>query len=162
MPPVMKRFADLTAQPWANGRGETTEIVSFEESERADGTRWRLSVAELTRPGPFSPLPGVRRTIIPVGGAIVLSIDGEPRELGEGRPFAFDGGAGVELVALTGRCHAVNLMVDEASAHPVRFATGPAQGAIAAIALGDGDGYSCFDLVAGDADIPRAARVLPV
>jgi hypothetical protein len=158
---VVKRFADLTASAWANGRGATTELVSFDESEAfASGTRWRLSVADLDRPGPFSPLTGVRRTFIPVGGDVVLAVDGAVRECPDGLPIEFDGGARTELIALTGPCHAVNLMVDVASLWGPRLTTDPSDATILAVALRSGDGFARFDLMTEDAGIPSLARIV--
>lgn len=160
MTPVLTPFADLLAEPWANGLGATTEVVSYDGSvRRTPSARWRLSVAELVRPGAFSPMPGIRRTLLPVGGAILLSVDGEVCEVPECRPFVFDGGAKVALHALTGPCHAVNLMVDEGSGDRMTLTTAPATDAVLTLALADGDGYRRFDLIAEDADIPFAARI---
>jgi hypothetical protein len=158
---VVKRFADLTASVWANGRGATTELVSFAESEAlASGTRWRLSVADLDRPGPFSPLTGVWRTFIPVGGDVVLAVDGAVHECPEGLPIEFDGGARTELVALSGPCHAVNLMVDVASSWRPRLTTDPSDETIVAVALRPGEGFARFDLMTEDAGIPSLARIV--
>jgi len=159
---VLKRFAELPATPWANGGGATTELVAFDESERVGGpgARWRLSIADLEQPGTFSPLPGMRRTFVPVGGAVMLSVDDEQRECAECRPFHFEGDARTELVALTGRCHAVNLMVDETSDWCPRLSPDRSGDVIAAIALDDGDGWHRFDLLTEDADIPSALFVV--
>lgn len=46
---TLRRTADLTPQPWANGRGTTVELL------RPDDGSWRLSVADLDHGGPFSP-----------------------------------------------------------------------------------------------------------
>jgi uncharacterized protein len=159
---ILKRFADLPPTPWANGGGATTELVAFDESEGVGGpgARWRLSIADLEHPGTFSPLPGMRRTFVPVGGAVMLSVDDEQRECTECRPFEFEGEARTELVALTGRCHAVNLMVDETSDWAPRLSANRTGDVIAKVALSDGDGWGCFDLLTEDADIPSALFVV--
>lgn len=160
--PILKRFADLPPTPWANGGGATTELVAFDESEGVGGpgARWRLSVADLEQPGTFSPLPGMHRTFVPVGGAVMLSVDDEQRECAECRPFQFEGDARTQLVALTGRCHAVNLMVDERSEWSPRLSRERSDDVIAAIALEDGEGWRRFDLLTEDADIPSALFVV--
>jgi environmental stress-induced protein Ves len=160
--PILQRFADLQPTPWAGGGGATTELVAFDDSERlgGPGARWRLSVADLEQPGTFSLLPGVQRTFVPVGGAVMISVDDEQRECTECRPFQFEGDARTELVALTGRCHAVNLMVDETSQWFPRLTRERSGDVIAAIALDDGDGWERFDLLTGDADIPSALFVV--
>jgi environmental stress-induced protein Ves len=159
---ILKRFADLPTTPWANGGGATTELVAFDESESVGGpgARWRLSVADLDQPGTFSPLPGTQRTFVPVGGAVMLSVDDEQRECAECRPFEFEGDSRTELVALTGRCHAVNLMVDETSDWSPRLTRERSGKVIAAIALDDGNGWRRFDLLTEDAEIPSALYVV--
>jgi hypothetical protein len=158
---IVKRFADLTATAWANGRGATTELISFEQSAAlTSGARWRLSVAELAQPGPFSPLTGMWRTFIPVGGEVVLAVDGVARDCPEGLPTEFDGGARTDLVALSGPCHAINLMVDRASSWWPGLTTDPSDDTIIAVALRAGDGCARFDLVAEDAGIPSLARIV--
>lgn len=75
---LVTRHRDRSPVRWANGAGTTVELVALEES--ADLTpglpRWRLSVASLERPAPFSPLPGLHRRFLPVGGDVVLTVDG--------------------------------------------------------------------------------------
>jgi hypothetical protein len=102
----------------------------------------------------------MRRTFVPVGGAVMLSVDDEERECAECRPFEFEGDARTALVALTGRCHAVNLMVDESSDWAPRLSADRTGDVIAAVALRDGEGWECFDLLTEDADISSALFVL--
>ncbi|RBP61508.1 HutD protein [Brevibacterium sanguinis] len=110
---VLTSFADHPPVPWANGGGETTELVSLDDSRQLTPRRpaWRLSVARLESPGPFSSLPGMARTFLPVGAEVVLSIDGDERRVTEDHPVSFDGGQEVRLVDLPTPCFALNLMV---------------------------------------------------
>lgn len=110
---VLTLFADHPPVPWANGGGETTELVSLDDSRQLTPRRpaWRLSVARLESPGPFSSLPGMARTFLPVGAEVVLSIDGDERRVTEDHPVSFDGGQEVRLVDLPSPCFALNLMV---------------------------------------------------
>ena len=58
--------ADFRRLPWQNGRGTTLELVRHDD---ATGTLlWRLSVADVVEPGPFSPLPGIDRVITLIDG----------------------------------------------------------------------------------------------
>lgn len=111
---VEQPFAPLTAAPWANGLGATTELVGYERSRsiRSElaAPEWRVSIAELREPAAFSPLPGVHRNFMPVGGDILLEVDGVRHEASSGTVLQFSGDADVRLVALSGPCHAVNLM----------------------------------------------------
>jgi environmental stress-induced protein Ves len=111
----MIAFARSPSVTWANGLGRTTELVSWTRSRELSGAAappWRLSIAELAGPAPFSPLPGVLRHLLPVGGRVTLSVNGSVRRVGDGTVTEFAGDNEVELVELgNGACHAVNLMV---------------------------------------------------
>ncbi|WP_297006240.1 HutD family protein [uncultured Corynebacterium sp.] len=117
---TLRRTADLTGVPWANGRGTTVELISPDESAAYYSTffpvdgRWRLSVASLNQRGPFSPLPGMDRIHTPLEG-IGLTVDGSPHRIPALTPFAFDGGAETVLTDLPTPTRAVNLMVDRDS-----------------------------------------------
>lgn len=114
---ALAAFADRPAVPWANGAGETTELVALTESASlTPGLRpWRLSIARLDRTGPFSALPGMARTFLPTA-EVVLEIDGRTRRANPTRPAAFHGGQSVSVVELTEHCFAVNLMVADPAA----------------------------------------------
>ncbi|GAA2094005.1 HutD family protein [Brevibacterium salitolerans] len=116
---VIASYAESAAVPWANGAGSTVELVSLERSAQLTPgrPRWRLSIAALERPADFSPLPGMHRTFRPVGGNVVLEIDGERHEVAAGAPCIFDGAARTVLVELPHPCHAVNLMVESGPGH---------------------------------------------
>ncbi len=61
---ALASFDDRDPVPWANGAGQTTELVSLPDSAQlTPGLRpWRLSIARLERVGPFSARPGMART----------------------------------------------------------------------------------------------------
>ncbi|WP_169748157.1 HutD family protein [Demequina rhizosphaerae] len=156
---VARMFAAQPRVAWFNGAGFTTELVSFDDSARLwpDLAPWRLSVAELTRTGPFSPVPGVTRSFCPVGGDVVLRVDGRETRVGELEVLTFDGGADTALVELLRACHAVNLMSRDDARDQVsmRHDRGPASGAgLAVIAL---EGDRRFDVLAppDDVAVPR-------
>ena len=90
--PSVLRHADRAATPWANGGGLTREVARSGPTGTAPGFDWRVSVAEVDRPGPFSRLPEVDRVILLVRGTgLVLSVDGRERLLDPLTPFAFSG-----------------------------------------------------------------------
>ena len=63
--------------PWKNGGGETVEIAVSPESATLNDFAWRLSMARVEAPGPFSLFPGVDRTLALLEGqALVLNVDG--------------------------------------------------------------------------------------
>jgi environmental stress-induced protein Ves len=102
--------ADFSRQAWKNGGGFTTQLAV----DDAQPWRWRLSLAEVRDPGPFSDFRGYERTIMLVEGAgMALTIDrGAPVELRRPHePFVFDGGAATECALLGGPVKDLNLMV---------------------------------------------------
>ncbi|WP_172657658.1 HutD family protein [Demequina rhizosphaerae] len=156
---VARMFAAQPRVAWFNGAGFTTELVSFDDSARLwpDLAPWRLSVAELTRTGPFSPVPGVTRSFCPVGGDVVLRVDGRETRVGELEVLTFDGGADTALLELPSACHAVNLMTrDDARARvSMRLDSGPAsRSGLAVVRLDRG---ARFDVLAppDDVAVPR-------
>lgn len=57
------RWHDLAELPWKNGGGTTREIYRHPAEGDFD---WRVSVAEVATPGPFSMFPGYDRIIMPL------------------------------------------------------------------------------------------------
>lgn len=161
----MIAFARSPSVAWANGLGRTTELVSWTRSRDLSGPAtppWRLSIAELAGPAPFSPLPGVLRHLLPVGGPVTLSVNGSVRRVDDGIVTEFAGDDEVELVELgSGARHAVNLMVrtgraDSDSDHRAPLLTvgdsgdhhGPT--CLVAVSLGRVDGIERFDVLDPD------------
>lgn len=163
------RFDDVEAVPWANGAGTTVELVTFEASrDLTPGLpRWRLSVASLDLPAAFSPLPGVHRRFMPVGGDVVLSIDGRREAVGAGEVAAFEGGQDVVLTELGRPCHAVNLMVEgrpELRLSRVAAGTPLPASVLLVISIEGSAGQDRFELLRppARADGETPAGVLPV
>ena len=108
---------EFRVQPWKNGGGKTTEL----EVEAQEGSKflWRLSIADVERPGPFSDFAGYKRTIMLLeGDGMALTFDGhEPQRIAEPyRPFVFDGGWKTECRLLGGPVRDLNLMVERGRA----------------------------------------------
>ncbi len=58
--------ADYTSMPWANGRGQTLELV---RQNYVNGKIfYRLSIATVTENGPFSVFPGLNRSLTVIDG----------------------------------------------------------------------------------------------
>jgi len=148
---ILRAIDDVPPVPWANGAGTTRELVGYERSARlspAGTPHWRLSIATLERPGPFSPLPGVDRTFLLVGADATLSVDEKVHELHDGDALWFRGDQDVVLVSLSATCHAVNLMSARAEgATAPRLHAGLADGATLAVALEDTADVARFDLL---------------
>lgn len=106
------RAEGRAAAPWSNGGGVTREVAVQPPGSGWDTFAWRVSLADVTRDGPYSPLPGVRRILTVVDGAgLELTVDGTAQLLPERyRPFAFPGAAATDSRLLDGR-PVVNLNV---------------------------------------------------
>ncbi|HNM98403.1 MAG TPA: HutD family protein, partial [Marmoricola sp.] len=52
---MIVRATDATVVPWRNGGGSTREYFKV----GGDDFDWRLSVAQIVQPGPFSAFPGI-------------------------------------------------------------------------------------------------------
>ncbi|WP_435634629.1 HutD/Ves family protein [Pseudomonas solani] len=117
MPRVL-RAADYPRMPWKNGAGSTQEILRDGGAD-LDGFGWRLSIADVGQPGPFSAFTGYQRVITVLEGAgMRLVVDDVPsRELTAGDAFAFDGGSRVQCELLGGAIRDFNLIYA-----PQRFA----------------------------------------
>lgn len=166
MRPIIS-FDDLDPVAWVNGAGETTELVSLTDSEELtpDRRRWRLSVARLERAAPFSSLPGLSRTFLPIGAEAVLEIDGHVHRVAPEEPQRFHGSQSVSLVELPRPCFALNLMVedvvgtsDEAAQQPVVMSLPPSEHPAAqprfAFTLAASNGFPRFQLLElGESDV---------
>jgi environmental stress-induced protein Ves len=70
-------FASLSAAPWKNGGGTTTEIAIGPPGASLHNFDWRISLASIAHSGPFSNFPGIDRTLALVDGpGFILDIDG--------------------------------------------------------------------------------------
>lgn len=121
------QLADVAPTPWKNGGGTTRELVAWPDAAH---WVWRMSVAEVTKSGPFSCFDGVQRWFSVLGGAgVALSSGGQRSMLTlDSAPFCFDGGEHTDCDLLDGATHDFNLMTRSAAngvdfrmaANPVR------------------------------------------
>jgi environmental stress-induced protein Ves len=104
---------------WKNGFGTTTEIAIDPPAADVGGRfRWRLSIADVERSGPFSAFPGYERTIMVIAGnGMDLAIGDRPaRRLDRlFESFAFSGDSAAECRLLDGPIRDFNLMVERSS-----------------------------------------------
>lgn len=90
---LVLRRSGHTTMPWKNGGGITREVARAPSAAGLADFDWRISIAEMTADGPFSPFPGVDRIIVPLDGeGLTLTVDGTRHRLARHQPFAFDGG----------------------------------------------------------------------
>lgn len=100
----------VPAQAWKNGGGQTRELHVWPP----DAKTWqlRISVADITRDGPFSSFPGVHRWFTVLTGAgVCLRLPGGDTTLGpHDPPVAFDGADAPECRLLGGPTLDLNVM----------------------------------------------------
>ena len=110
-------LANVPATPWKNGGGSTRELACWPPATAAasgmDSFGWRVSVATIAAPGPFSAFAGVDRQIMLLGGdGVQLTSSGWQHTLAERwQPFAFSGDEAVDCTMLGGISTDFNLML---------------------------------------------------
>lgn len=106
------RAAEHRVVPWKNGGGLTREVLV--EPDPADPAQflWRVSIATVAEPGPFSRFPGIDRSIAVLDGkGMRLDIDGEAVTLlARDQPFRFAGEAEVRSDLIGGETTDLNAM----------------------------------------------------
>jgi len=115
----MIRADDVAPVPWKNGGGLTRDL----RVDAPDG-RWRISLADITRDGPFSDYPGVERWFAVVqGGGVELDFAGTRYALRVGdEPLRFDGERGPGCRLLAGATRDLNLLLRDGARGAMRRA----------------------------------------
>jgi environmental stress-induced protein Ves len=106
------RAVDYSTQPWKNGGGLTREILKV--PPQASDFDWRLSLATIQRPGPFSTFADYDRTLILVDGAGVhldFGTHGHTVLRAPGESAAFDGAWSTTCTLIGGCTTDLNLIV---------------------------------------------------
>ena len=104
--------AEYVTLPWKNGGGWTKEILKV--PAEANAFDWRLSLATIERPGPFSSFEGYDRTLILVRGAGVeldFGSNGRTTLRAPGQWVEFDGAWQTQCALIDGPSSDLNLMV---------------------------------------------------
>ncbi len=95
---LILRAAERIAQPWKNGGGTTYEVIARPAGSSLAELDWRVSIAQVRAPGPFSHFPGIGRRMAVLEGELALKV-GEGAEVlslsPESPPIAFAGEAPV-------------------------------------------------------------------
>lgn len=113
---TIRRFADLRPDRWRNGGGITREIARDGDGP-ADFT-WRLSLADIKRPGTFSSFPDTERIFTVVEGkAVVLDVEGQKHLVERAQPFHFPGDVAVCAALPAGPVRALNVIVRRGNMH---------------------------------------------
>lgn len=96
-------------EPWANGAGVTTVILR--EPDDADW-KIRISIAKVEQEGPFSELPGTRRTLVPLDAPMTLRFpDGSEQRGARFDVLQFDGAPAPAGLLPEGATRDFNLML---------------------------------------------------
>jgi environmental stress-induced protein Ves len=114
---IVLREADYATVPWKNGGGLTREILKVPPDAAAFD--WRLSLATIEQPGPFSAFDGYDRTLVLIRGAgVELDFGSEGRAVlrAPGQLAAFDGGWATSCTLIDGPSSDLNLIVSKARA----------------------------------------------
>jgi len=142
------RVGSTRVMPWKNGQGSTTELAVEPPGATLDDFLWRVSIAELRAPGPFSAFPGYDR--------IITQLDGPPMTLTHGReqpvvlrplvPHAFSGDdeTGCDVAGIA---HDFNLIVRRDHARATLGVHRLSEGETLA---GDADAVTLLHLLEGD------------
>ena len=107
------RTAGYRRMPWKNGGGETIEIAVAPDGATLAAFDWRLSMARIESDGPFSPFPGIDRTLVVLDGdGLRLAIEGRmPISLTtDSAPCSFPGDAAVTVARIGGPVTDLNVM----------------------------------------------------
>ncbi|CAG4901877.1 HutD/Ves family protein [Paraburkholderia gardini] len=113
------RGVDLVASPWKNSGGVTREVVVQPEGAALDTFVWRVSVADVAQPGPFSRFAGIDRTLVLLSGAGMLLDDAEGHTHALTQPLdiaRFTGEASIDARLVDGATRDFNLMVRRGAA----------------------------------------------
>ncbi|WP_374651895.1 HutD family protein [Dongia sp.] len=104
---------DYRRMPWKNGGGSTLELL--QDPAPDGGFNWRLSIADVATPGPFSAFDGIDRQIMLVSGnGMVLSFNGDapPAVISKPlRPLGFKGEWATDCRLIDGAIQDFNVMV---------------------------------------------------
>lgn len=115
MTTMAMHFFDLAttpSMPWKNGGGSTQELACWPPGADMNSFEWRVSLATVDRPGPFSVFPGIDRQIMLLSGdgLHLRSPSWEHRLEPRWQPFAFSGDDAVDGAMLGGTSKDFNLM----------------------------------------------------
>jgi environmental stress-induced protein Ves len=111
------RESDYVTVPWKNGGGLTRAILKVPPDTAAFD--WRLSLATIATPGPFSAFDGCDRTLVLVRGAGVnldFGPHGRSTLRAPGQVAAFDGAWPTHCTLIDGPSTDLNLIVARARA----------------------------------------------
>lgn len=105
----------VPATPWKNGGGSTRELVCWPPGAGTEAFGWRVSVARIATPGPFSQFAGVDRQIMLLDGdGVTLQDEGgalQHRLQQRWQPWCFAGEQALDCRLIGGPSTDFNLML---------------------------------------------------
>ncbi len=106
------RFDNLVAVPWRNGGGLTRELAIHLDGEIHPEFLWRVSMATVAGPGPFSRFDGIDRTIAVLQGEgiVLASGEGETVLRRNSAPYSFAGETLIDASVVSGETTDLNVM----------------------------------------------------
>ncbi|WP_158601847.1 HutD family protein [Pararobbsia silviterrae] len=113
---TFEKISAASRQPvlWKN-RGGVTREIARQASTRDDTFDWRVSVADVDQPGPFSTFEHVDRILVVIrGDQMVIRRDDTALRLACWEPYAFPGEAPITAHLPSGPTRDFNLMVRRA------------------------------------------------
>lgn len=113
-------LSDVTPTPWRNGGGVTRELLCGPTPE---AWRWRLSVADVARDGPFSCFEQTQRWFAVLDGAgVVLRFPDQTHHLHDDSPvLSFSGESPCDCALIDGSTLDFNLMTRGLPAQMLRL-----------------------------------------
>lgn len=104
--PVRANWLALPPEPWKNGGGVTRTLAADPAG------RWRVSIADIARDGPYSRFPGFDRvSVVLAGDGVMLHGEGVAVPLRLREPAVFGGDAPLQSTLVGGPVQVLNLFV---------------------------------------------------
>jgi uncharacterized protein len=109
---VIHPARERAALPWKNGGGVTREVVVSPPGSSLDSFSWRVSLAEVSRGGPFSVFAGIDRHMAIVAGHLSLKLGAAAPVIlsPTSAPISFPGDLPVSAEPLNGNVTDLNVM----------------------------------------------------
>jgi environmental stress-induced protein Ves len=109
---LIHRAAARVALPWKNGGGTTQEVIASPAGSSFDTFNWRVSLAAVSRAGPFSQFAGIERVMAVIAGELAFTLADEPAVIlsRHSAPLRFAGETPARAEPLGGAVRDLNLM----------------------------------------------------
>lgn len=131
--PACASWLALPPEPWKNGGGVTRTLAADPAG------RWRVSIADIERDGPYSRFPGFERvSVVLAGEGVMLHGEGLTVPLRRHEPAVFGGDALLQSTLVGGPVQVLNLFVLRGGAMASVACSGAVSGGCEVGSLPDG------------------------